>query len=99
MKDLSFFQEQGIKGSTAVDIYHSAKSEDNAPSTREFARTFKKMDSYGDNNGSVNQKEFIAYLKAGNYSEAEAQELAQIYGDWSTIPKLTNKGWQFKKKK
>ena len=99
LKDLETFTGYGIKGSSAVDVYQSAKSEGSVPSRKDFATTYKKMDGYGNSNGKVDQKEFIAYLQAGNYSEAEAQKLAQIYGDWKTIPKLTNKGWQFKKTK
>ena len=99
LKDLQSFKEQGIKGSTVVGVYQSAKSEGNVPSIKDFATTYKKMDGYGDSNGNVSQKEFIAYLEKNNISQAEAQNLATIYGDWSTIPVLGKKGWQFKKTK
>lgn len=100
LKDLQTFKDQGIKGSTVVGIYRSAKSDGNVPNIKDFATTYKKMDGYGDSNGTVSQKEFVAYLeKNGISSQEDAQRLATIYGDWSTIPVLGKKGWQFKKTK
>lgn len=100
LKDLQNFKDQGIKGSTVVGIYQSAKSDGNVPNIKDFATTYKKMDGYGDSNGTVSQKEFVAYLeKNGISSQEDAQRLATIYGDWSTIPVLGKKGWQFKKTK
>lgn len=100
LKDYADFQKEGLKAS-AVYVYQSAKKEGGTiPSIKDFAKTYKKMDSYGDNNGSVSQKEFSAYLDSGNYSLEEATSLAQTYGDWKSIPYLKKDGhWGFHKAK
>lgn len=100
LKDYADFQKEGLKAS-AVYVYQSAKKEGGTiPSIKDFAKTYKKMDSYGDNNGNVSQKEFSAYLDSGNYSLEEATSLAQTYGDWKSIPYLKKDGhWGFHKAK
>jgi len=102
LKDLSAMKSKGL-GATATYVYESAKKEVSSselPSIETFASTYKKIDNYGNSNGSVNQKEFLAYAKKNNLSESEAQKQAQLYGDWKQIPYLKKDGsWGFHKAK
>ena len=99
LKDLGELKKEGA--GNAVYVYQSAKNDvgaGNIPSIKEFATNYKKMDSYGDSNGTVSQKEFAAYLDANNYTEDQAKKLATIYGDWTKQPyKNKNGKWSFKK--
>ena len=94
-----FKADFGSNGSRVYKQYEAAKAADPNTSAATFRNTYKRIDSLGDSNGSVNQKEFLQYLTDGNYTEAEAQKLAKTYGSWKTIPKLENGTWKFKKAK
>jgi hypothetical protein len=96
LKDLAALQKEGLDAG-ATYTYQSAKSDGvQIPSIKDFATTYKKIDSYGNKNGSVSQNEFKAYLKAGKYSVEEAEKLAKIYGDWTKTPYINKKGeWSF----
>ena len=96
LKDYADFQKEGL-GASATYTYQSLKNEGGTiPSIKDFSTIYKKIDNYGDKNGSASQKEFIAYLNDGNYSVEEAEKLAQTYGDWSHVPYLKKDGtWGF----
>ena len=91
------FKPKGLTDKRALDVYESAlKGSDPIPSLDKWISTYKTIDSLGKSNGHVDQTEFKAYLNKGSYTVAEAEELARIYGDWSTTPYINKKGqWSF----
>ena len=99
IKDLAEFQKLGLD-SSAVYTYENAKSEGNIlPTIDKYAATYKRIDGFGNANGTVDQKEFKAYLKVLNPTEKEAKKLAELYGDWAHAPKKNKNGeWTFPRK-
>lgn len=94
-----FKADFGSNGSNVYKLYENAKTIDPNTSAATYRGNYKAIDKLGDSNGSVSQKEFLQYLQNGDYSEAEAQKLAKMYGSWTKIPKLENGTWKFKKSK
>lgn len=88
-----FSSSYGLEDPRATEVYlDSQKGTDRKPSKSEFAAKYKNIDSLGNSNGHVDQDEFKSYLSAGNYTAAEAEELARIYGNWGTIPYVITRG-------
>lgn len=98
LKNFGELKSEGLSTS-ATKVYESAKKEGiTIPDIKTFSANYKKIDNYGNNNGSVDQKEFKAFLNDGNYTQEEAERLASIYGNWTKKPKKNSKGqWVFSK--
>lgn len=83
---------------SAFYSYQGAKDEAKSlktmkiPSIEDYAKTYSKIDSYGNKNGSVTQKEMASYLNAGNYTLEQATDLAILYGDWDKAPHIIKSG-------
>lgn len=105
LKTWSSMTSKGLTDKRAYDVYQSAiNSSDSIPTLDKWISTYKTIDSLSKPNGHVDQTEFKAFLNKGKngkkYTQAEAEELARIYGDWTTTPYIPttgkNKGqWSF----
>lgn len=97
LKTWSSMTSNGLTDKRAYDVYHSAVSgTDPIPTLDKWISTYKTIDSLSKPNGHVDQTEFKAYLTKGNYTIDQAEELARIYGDWTTTPYINKKGqWSF----
>ena len=83
----------GLDKTGPTKTYEKAKSEIPGLTTQQFATTYKKIDS--DGNQGIKQDEIIDYLNNNNVSEAEAQKIWSAYGNssWKKIPVLKNGKW------
>lgn len=97
LKTWSSMASNGLTDKRAYDVYKSALgSSDPIPKLDKWISTYKTIDSLSKPNGHVDQTEFKAYLNKGNYTIEQAEELARIYGDWTTKPFINKKGqWSF----
>jgi hypothetical protein len=83
----------GLDKTGPTKTYEKAKSEIPSLTTQQFATTYKKIDS--DGNQGIKQDEIIDYLNNNNVTEAEAQKIWSAYGNssWKKIPVLKNGKW------
>jgi len=86
----------GMLNSTTAKTYDNAKTVIPTLTAEEFADTYKAMDA--DNNNRIKQDEVLAYFKANNVSQEDADKYWQAYGNnWKTVPVLEGDEWKAKK--
>lgn len=96
----SFQDDFGSNASDAYKRYENAKTVIPGLSAATYRSNYKRIDSYGDSNGSVTQKELLSYLNDGDYSESEALDLWAAYGNaWAKTVVYQNGQWVAKKQK
>lgn len=79
----------GLDKTGPTKTYEKAKSEIPSLTTQQFATTYKKIDS--DGNQGIKQQELLDYLNKYVTSETKAQEIWSAYGGWK------NKKGEYKK--
>jgi len=97
----AFVDAYGTKnGYNVYSRYQNAKKQIPSLSAATYRTTYNNIDKYGDSNGSVTQKEMLAYLNDGNYTQEEANQLWEAYGNaWKyTVKKNKNGQWAVNKK-
>ena len=92
-------QDLGLTKPSPTYTYYNAQTVIPGLTTEDFAKTYKAIDS--DGNQGIKQNEVIAYLNSKKItSESEAKKIWSAYGssEWKSIPKLENGKWVKKKK-
>jgi len=97
ISEASHILDSGIN-SHGYDVYTARKA--NIDNMDNWISEYKKIDSLGNADGFVNQKEFISAIKKNGWSEQDAVKYSKLYGNWETIPYLKKDGtWGFHKAK
>ena len=87
----------GLKGDKILPMLIRAKQTIPKLTTAQFAKTYKEIDR--DSKNGLSQKEMLAYLNKGSWTEEEANQLWVAYGDdWQKKPTLKNGEWVAVKK-
>jgi len=90
-------ENYGLKGDKIVPMLTRAKETIPKLTTAQFAKTYKEIDR--DNKNGLSQKEMLAYLNKGSWTDEEANKLWVAYGDdWQKKPVLKNGEWVAVKK-
>ena len=90
LNDLPVLESSGLKPSA---YYYYAKAVNVLPSLtpNEFATTYKAIDTNPDN--AMTQKEVLAYLNKGNYTDQQANQLWLMYApEGKKLPYLKKDG-------
>lgn len=87
--------DYGLTKQSASYTYEKATSVIPSLTTKEFANTYKQIDSNG--NQGITQDELIDYFNRNHFSQAKADQYWAAYGSssWKKVPKLD--GTSFKK--
>ena len=104
VSDKNSFDEYGKdNASYAYNRYEATKQKIPELTVEEYKATVNKMDGLNGEkkNGQISQKEMIAYLNKGNYTQAEAERLWKQFGnDWKqNVGQDKNGKWVIKKAK
>ena len=104
LETLESFQSYGKENANyAYNRYQTAKDKIPGLTVNQYKETVDKMDGLDGEkkNGQISQKELVAYLNNGNYTQEEAEKLYYQYGnDWKSVLYINKKGqWATKRNK
>jgi len=93
LKEKQIFDSYGSNAKDAYTRYTNAKTVIPGLSASQFKSTYDSIDKMEKSDGYVSQKEMLSYLNSGNYSQEQANQLWDAYGnEWKKSVAKNKKG-------